>query len=89
MTEAFLEQETQDRFVPTGHTQGPWEPGFQHGGPPAALLGRKCVSISRVETLTETEIRTVFSAHGPAGERRAAALTALRTIVLNDGPEGP
>ena len=34
MTEAFFEQETQDRFVPTGHTQEPWEPGFQHGARP-------------------------------------------------------
>jgi len=45
LTEAFFEQEAEDRFVPTGHTQGPWEPGFQHGGPPAALLGRTIGSI--------------------------------------------
>ena len=25
-------------FVPTGHSRGPWEPGSQHGGAPAALL---------------------------------------------------
>jgi hypothetical protein len=28
-----------DRFVPTELTRGPWDPGAQHGGPPAALLG--------------------------------------------------
>ena len=29
-----------DRFVPTELTRGPWDPAAQHGGPPAALLGR-------------------------------------------------
>lgn len=28
-----------ERFVPTELTRGPWDPGAQHGGPPAALLG--------------------------------------------------
>jgi hypothetical protein len=27
-----------DWFVPTGHSRGPWDPGAQHGGAPAALL---------------------------------------------------
>jgi hypothetical protein len=27
-----------DRFVPTVHARGPWDPGAQHGGAPAALL---------------------------------------------------
>jgi hypothetical protein len=29
-----------DRFVPTDSTRGPWDPGAQHAGPPAALLAR-------------------------------------------------
>ena len=29
-----------DRFLPTGLTRGPWDRGFQHAGPPAALLAR-------------------------------------------------
>jgi hypothetical protein len=28
------------RFRSTRHTRGPWDPAFQHAGPPAALLGR-------------------------------------------------
>jgi len=28
------------RFVATGHTQWPWGPGYQHAGPPSALLAR-------------------------------------------------
>jgi len=27
-----------DTFRATEHTQGPWSPGYQHGGPPTALL---------------------------------------------------
>jgi hypothetical protein len=27
-----------DAFVPTEHSRGPWDPGSQHGGAPAALL---------------------------------------------------
>jgi hypothetical protein len=27
-----------DLVVPSGHTRGPWDPGAQHGGAPAALL---------------------------------------------------
>lgn len=34
---AFYEP-TDDGFRATALTQGPWAPGFQHGGPPAALL---------------------------------------------------
>jgi hypothetical protein len=30
-----------DAYVSTSHTRGPWDPGFQHAGPPAALLGRE------------------------------------------------
>ncbi|QKV91847.1 thioesterase family protein [Streptomyces sp. NA02950] len=38
--EAFFEQVTEERFVPTPLTRGPWSPDSQHAGPPAALLGR-------------------------------------------------
>lgn len=39
MASGFFEADG-DRFVSTGATAGPWAPGFQHGGPPAALMGR-------------------------------------------------
>ena len=29
-----------DRWLPTALTRGPWDPGLQHAGPPAALLAR-------------------------------------------------
>lgn len=40
MPEAFYEQDG-DSFLATELTRGPWDPGAQHAGPPAALLGRE------------------------------------------------
>jgi hypothetical protein len=37
-----------DRFAPTGLTRGPWDPGFQHAGPPAALLARAVEQVAGV-----------------------------------------
>jgi hypothetical protein len=41
MTQAFWIPEGNNIFRATIHTQGPWNPEFQHGGPPAALLVRQ------------------------------------------------
>jgi hypothetical protein len=38
--EAFYERDG-DRYAATELTRGPWDPGAQHAGPPAALLGRE------------------------------------------------
>jgi hypothetical protein len=40
MDGAFYER-SGERFVPTELTRGPWDPGAQHAGPPAALIGRE------------------------------------------------
>jgi hypothetical protein len=37
---SFFEPLGDDRFRSTEHTRGPWDPGFQHAGPPSALLTR-------------------------------------------------
>jgi hypothetical protein len=37
---SFYEPLGDGRFSSTPHTRGPWDPAFQHAGPPAALLGR-------------------------------------------------
>jgi hypothetical protein len=37
---SFYEALGDGRFASTPHTRGPWDPAFQHAGPPAALLGR-------------------------------------------------
>lgn len=36
--EAFYLPAGPGRYIPTAATQSPWDPGSQHGGPPAALL---------------------------------------------------
>ena len=38
---SFYEPLGDGRFRSTEHTRGPWDPAFQHAGPPAALLGRE------------------------------------------------
>jgi hypothetical protein len=40
MSDAFFEVHGVGRFLATELTRGPWDPGLQHAGPPAALLGR-------------------------------------------------
>lgn len=40
MPEAFYES-AREGLVATELTRGPWDPGAQHAGPPAALLGRE------------------------------------------------
>ncbi len=40
MSDAFFDVRGPDRFLATELTRGPWDPGLQHAGPPAALLGR-------------------------------------------------
>lgn len=37
---SFYEPLGDGHFASTPHTRGPWDPAFQHAGPPAALLGR-------------------------------------------------
>ena len=36
-------------YLATALTIGPWDPGFQHAGPPAALLAREAERVSAVE----------------------------------------
>ena len=40
MADAFFLPRGPGRFQATELTRGPWDPGLQHAGPPAALLGR-------------------------------------------------
>ncbi|MBA2514380.1 MAG: thioesterase family protein [Solirubrobacterales bacterium] len=37
------------RWLPTDLTRGPWDPDFQHAGPPAALLCRELEAASAIE----------------------------------------
>src|SRR5512133_2404155 len=57
MSEAFFEVRGPGRFRATELTRGPWDPGLQHAGPPAALLGR--AGEAEVMRATALRIRTV------------------------------
>jgi hypothetical protein len=46
--EAFYERDG-GRFVATELTRGPWDPGAQHAGPPAALLGHAIEALPDAE----------------------------------------
>lgn len=47
-------------FAPTLHTTGPWRPDAQHGGPPAALLGRTIEgALEPSEVLTRINVELV------------------------------
>ena len=52
MPDCFYEPDG-DRYVSTELTRGPWDPGFQHAGPPAALLGRE---LERLEDGEEFQV---------------------------------
>jgi hypothetical protein len=41
VSESFYEPAGDGRFTATELTRGPWDPGAQHAGPPAALIGRE------------------------------------------------
>jgi hypothetical protein len=65
-------------FLGTRRTEGPWEPGLQHGGPPSALLARAIEALpssipggSQLTRLTMEILGPV-----PVGEVRVAATVA-------------
>jgi hypothetical protein len=45
VSEAFFTVDA-DRYVPTELTRGPWDPGSQHAGPPAALIAREVARLN-------------------------------------------
>lgn len=55
MPDVFYEPDG-DRYFATELTRGPWDPGAQHAGPPAALLGR---AIERLPEADEFQVGRV------------------------------
>jgi hypothetical protein len=81
-----------ERFVPSEHARGPWDPGAMHGGPPAALMGGAMESLptetamvvvrTTVEILRPVPLRPVaVSARIERNGRRIQLLSAS----LSDG----
>jgi Thioesterase-like superfamily len=87
MTEAFYESLGGGRYRAGDHTRGPWDPEFQHAGPPAALLGR---ALERCEPRDGMVFaRLTFDILGPipVGEVVVAARVARpgRSVELLEG----
>jgi hypothetical protein len=53
VSEAIYLPEGQNGFVPTELARGPWDPGAQHGGAPAALIAR---AVERVESAVPMDV---------------------------------
>src|SRR6185437_14494848 len=77
--EAFFLAAGPDTFQATAATQGPWDPGAMHGGPPAALvatlLARRAAELS--PTLRLARLSLDFLGGLPLGEL-ATAVTVPR-----------
>lgn len=85
-----------ERLLSTAHTGGPWSPGAQHGGPPAALLGRALEGLE--PGLDRVLGRVSMDLLGPvpvgrvsvaAQLLRAGRSVSLREAVLYDETPGP
>jgi len=97
MSDAFFDVLGPDRFLATELTRGPWGPGLQHGGPPAALLGRAVerhggrlglqvaritVDILRPLPIAELQVTTRLLRGGRSLELVEASLQAGGTEVM-------
>ncbi|HET8659658.1 MAG TPA: thioesterase family protein [Micromonosporaceae bacterium] len=74
----FLPTGAPERFLATGHTEGLWEPGVQHGGPPCALIARAVERLPSSVPGPAQVARLTFEILGPlpTGEVRVEARVA-------------
>jgi hypothetical protein len=77
--DAFYEVKGDHQYTATELTKGPWDPGSQHAGPPAALLGRE---IELVDGADELQVgRVVFEILRPV----PIGTVRVKTRVLRPG----
>lgn len=76
---SFYVQRDERTFEPTAATVGPWDPKLQHGGPPAALVGRAFEAIGG-----RTDMRVAHFTLDFLGVVPLAPMT-LETEVLRPG----
>jgi hypothetical protein len=73
MPDAFFLPLAPDRFTATELTRGPWDPGLQHAGPPAALLGRAVERLGDRGDLQVARVTFEIVRPLPIAELRVAA----------------
>lgn len=71
--QAFWLPEGDDFFSATLHTQGPWNPQFQHGGPPGALLVRQMEQCSPRTDMVLARVTIEILGPVPLASLRATA----------------
>ena len=81
---AALYEPTDDGYLATALTIGPWDAGLQHAGPPAALLLREAERASAIEGGQTVRLAYDIFAPVPVGP------VALRSTVVRTwtGPTG-
>lgn len=84
MADAFYVPDGDDQFISTEWTIGPWSAQSQHGGPPAALLGR---AIERVVGRSDVQLaRATFEILRPVPVAplhvRAEVVRPGRSVIL-------
>jgi acyl-coenzyme A thioesterase PaaI-like protein len=77
--DAFYLPTGPDRFQATVATQGPWDPGYQHGGPPTALLAAAVESHTGAAGMRIARMTAEFLRPVPVGE------VTVRVTVLRPG----
>lgn len=70
---AFYEDLGGGRYASTVHTTGPWDPRFQHGGPPSALLGRAVEQCAPREDLMVARVTVELLGAVPVAELEVEA----------------
>jgi len=93
---AALYEPTADGFLATALTIGPWDPGLQHAGPPAALLLREAERASGIEGGQTVRLAYDIFAPVPVGPVRVRSSLVrpgrrieLVETVLSAGDERP
>lgn len=83
-----------ESFVPTEHARGPWDPRSQHGGAPAALLGRAIEALPTETPMTVVRITVEILRPVPltrltpiARLERGGRRVQLATAVLRAGDD--
>ena len=74
-----LYEPTDDGYLATALTIGPWDPGLQHAGPPAALLARAAEQASAIDGGQTVRLAYDIFAPVPVG------LVRIRTSVVRPG----
>src|SRR3954451_12547156 len=84
---AALYLPTDDGYVATALTLGPWDPGLQHAGPPAAVLAREAERVSAIDGGQTVRLAYDILAPVPVGPVRVSAqvLRPGRRIELVEG----